>query len=204
MGSFLNSTGQTVKLASGHRLQTTDITNMYQPGRKAFLDSLNQGSAGNGFTIEVLKNHLTLINAEGQRSAQLQAAMPEMPYPLSTNGRRLDLVTCLLTVLAAETSVEEADRALEEEAEEEAAREAQEGADASGGGSESYGDGASAEATVGEGDEEREQDGARTAPAPVKRRRVTGAPAAAAANPPVQMDEYKKKYTQRVPRRGST
>ena len=63
MGSFLNSTGQTVKLASGHRLQTTDITNMYQPGHTAFLDSLNQGSAGSSFTIEVLKNHLTLINA---------------------------------------------------------------------------------------------------------------------------------------------
>ena len=138
--------------------------------------------------------------------------MPEMPYPLSTNGRRLDLVTRLLTVLAAETSVEEANRALEEEAEEEAAREAQEGADASGGGSESYGCGASAAATIWKGDEKRKQDGACTAgasvgglaPAPVKRCRVTGTPAAAAANPPVQMDAYKKEYTQRVPRRGST
>ena len=84
--------------------------------------------------------------------------MPEMPYPLSTNGCSLDLVTHLLTVLTAETLVKEADRALQEEAEEEAASEEQEGADASCSCSKSYGGSTSAAVTVGEGDEERKQE----------------------------------------------
>ena len=62
-----------------------------------------------------------------------------MKYPLLTTGTCQVLVTRLLSVLAAETSVEEADRALEEQADHEEQEEEMLGADASGGGGESNG-----------------------------------------------------------------
>jgi hypothetical protein len=217
MGSFPNEKGEMVKLGVGQRLRPMDFANMHPPSRISFFESLNRGQAGNGFTIEVLKNHLTLINAEGGFSKELLAAMPSgMKYPLLTTGTRQVLVTRLLSVLAAETSVEEADRALEEQADHEEQEEEMLRADASGGGGESNGGGdgsGDGESNGGgEGVVECEQDAARASrasvgvppPAPAKRRRVTDRRGGAAANPSVQTDVYVRVYPPREPRKVRT
>ena len=159
----------------------------------------------------MLKNHLTLINAEGEFLKELLAAMPSsMKYPLLTTGSCQVLVILLLLVLAAETSVEEAYRVLEEQADHKEQEKEMLGADARGGGcksnggSESSGDSklnGSCKGVV-----ECEQDAVRASrasvgvplPAPDKHCRVADRQDGVAANSSVQTDLYVRVYPRKV------
>ena len=76
LGAMMNKKGKFVDLGQGERLSHHHLSAMSAVIRERWIASVIAGFSGNGFTAEVLKAHLTIINGEIDeipRSELLQA-----------------------------------------------------------------------------------------------------------------------------------